>query len=246
MDQVASKVTPTKHLKGYKSNGVESELSSDKDPSTAAHHIQTDASYYERKPAFKYSSCDFNTNQEEFDDDRDYNNKEVEEGVENTQADNGKQLFDSSLNKNQQNTLINPRLHRPSMKYETILIYNFSPTQATRQREYLLFERLFPNSSLGRSDTMGPLNVPSSEFVDGFLHKDFGSLYINGLKKRSYNDIPASDFEGYQSEASCLSIKLRTHQGLPSPTIISNDSYQFFLHDGIEHEDMINALDIEI
>jgi hypothetical protein len=37
MDQVASKVTPTKHLKNYKFDGVESELSSDKDPSTAAH-----------------------------------------------------------------------------------------------------------------------------------------------------------------------------------------------------------------
>jgi hypothetical protein len=145
----------------------------------------------------------------------------------------------------QQDHLINTRLPKPSMKYETIPIYNFSPLQAPQRQAYLLFERLFPNTSLGRTDTIRPLNVPSTELVDGFLREDFGSLYINGLKKTSHYEIPVAEFEVYQSEASRRSIKLRIHQGHPSPTILGDDSYQFILHNGIEHEEMINAIGFE-
>jgi hypothetical protein len=158
---------------------------------------------------------------------QDYDNKEAVEGVEDTEvvsivvddhvepSDNESVRDDgpgSTMGDYQQDHLINTRLPKPSMKYETIPIYNFSPLQAPRRQAYLLFERLFPNSSLGRTDTIGPLNVPSTELVDGFLREDFGSLmYINGLKKRSHYEIPVAEFEVYQSEASCRSIKLRIH-----------------------------------
>jgi hypothetical protein len=109
----------------------------------------------------------------------------------------------SALDENQQqDRFINARLPKPSMKYETIPIYNFSPSQAPQQRAYLLFERLFPKSSLGRTDIVRPLNVPSTELVDGFPCEDFGSLYNNGLKKRSHYEIPVAEFEGYQTKAS--------------------------------------------
>jgi hypothetical protein len=98
---------------------------------------------------------------------------------------------------------------------------------------------------LGRPDTIRPLNVPSTELVDGFLREDFGSLYINGLKQRSHYEIPVAKFEVNQSEASRQSIKLRIHQGQPSPTILGDDSYQFVLHNGIEHEERINAIGFE-
>jgi hypothetical protein len=152
----------------------------------------------------------------------------------------------SAMGDYQQDHLINTRLPKPSMKYDTIPIYNFSPLQAPRRQAYLLFERLFPNSSLGRTDTIRPLNVPSTERVDGFLlREDFGSLYINGLKKRSHYEIPVAEFEVYQSEASRRIIKLRIHQGHPSPTILGDDSYQFILHNGIEHKEMTNAIGFE-
>jgi hypothetical protein len=209
MDQVATKVTPMKRSNTYRLDGAALDISSDKDISTAAHHIQTDASLDERKPAFKYSSFDSNTNKEASDndgnygdDDGNYGDEEVVEGAEDTQVDEEERGSASDLDENQQDFLINPRLPKPTIMYETIPIYNFSPTQAPRRQAYLLFERLFPNSSLTRSDTMGPLNVPSTELVDGFLRKDFGFLYINGLKKRSHYEIPVADFEGYQSEAS--------------------------------------------
>jgi hypothetical protein len=54
-----------------------------------------------------------------------------------------------------------------------------------------------------------------------------------------------AEFEVYQDEASRQSIKLRIHSGHPTPTIIGEDSYQFILHNGIEHEEMINALGFE-
>jgi hypothetical protein len=98
---------------------------------------------------------------------------------------------------------------------------------------------------LGRTDTIRPLNVPSKELVDGFLREDFGSLYINGLKKRSHYEISVAEFEVYQSEASCRSIKLRIHQGHPSLTILGDDFYLFIVHNGIEHEEMINAIGFE-
>ncbi len=192
---------------------------------------------------------------------QDHDNTEAVEGVEDTEvvsivvddrvepSDNEYVRDDgpgSAMGDYQQDHLINTRLPKPSMKYETIPIYNFSPSQAPRRQEaYLLFERLFPNSSLGRTDTIRPLNVPSTELVDGFLREDFGSLYINGLKKRSHYEIPVAEFEVYQSEASRRSIKLRIHQGHPSPTILGDDSYQFILHNGIEHEEMINAIGFE-
>jgi hypothetical protein len=98
---------------------------------------------------------------------------------------------------------------------------------------------------LGRTDIIRPLNVPSTELVDGFLREDFGSLYINGLKKRCHYEIPVAEFEVYQSEASRQSIKLHIRQSHPSPTILGDDSYQFILHNGIEHEEMINAICFE-
>jgi hypothetical protein len=70
-------------------------------------------------------------------------------------------------------------------------------------------------------------------------------LNINTLKKRSHYEIPVAEFEVYQTEASRRSIKLRIHPGQPSPTIIGDDSYQFILHNGIGHEEMINALGFE-
>ncbi len=191
---------------------------------------------------------------------QDYDNTEAVEGVEDTEVvsivvDDHAEPFDnesfcddgpgSAMGDYQQDHLINTRLPKPSMKYETIPIYNFSPLQALRQQAYLLFERLFPNSSLGRTDTIRPLNVPSTELVDGFLREDFGSLYINGLKKRSHYEIPVAEFEVYQSEALRRSIKLRIHQGHPSPTILGDDSYQFILHNGVEHKEMINTIGFE-
>jgi hypothetical protein len=40
-------------------------------------------------------------------------------------------------------------------------------------------------------------------------------------------------------------LPLRIHQGHPSPTILGDDSYQFILHNGIEHKEMINAIAFE-
>jgi hypothetical protein len=151
----------------------------------------------------------------------------------------------SALDENQPDHLINTRLPKPSMKYENIPVYNFLPSQAPQRQTYLLFERLFPNSSLGRTDTLRPLHVPSTELVDGVLRKDFGSLYINGLKKRSHYEITVAEFEVYQDEASGQSIKLRIHSDHPTPTVIGEDSYQFILHNGIEHKEMINAFGFE-
>jgi hypothetical protein len=153
----------------------------------------------------------------------------------------------SALDENQQDRLINTGLpNKPFMKYKTMPIYNFSPSQAPQRQAYLLFEPLLPNSSLGRTDTIRPLNVPSTELIDGFLRKYFGSLYINGLKKRSHHEIPVAEFEVYQTQTSRQSIKLRIHhRGQPSPTIIGDDSNQFILYNGIEHEEMINALGFE-
>jgi hypothetical protein len=151
----------------------------------------------------------------------------------------------SALDENQPDHLINTRLPKSSMKYETIPVYNFLPSQAPQRQVYLLFERLFPNSSVGRTDTLRPLHVPSTELVDGFPRKDFGSLYINGLKKRSHYEIPVAEYEVYQDKASRRSIKLRIHSGHPTPTVIGEDSYQFILHNGIEHKEMINALGFE-
>jgi hypothetical protein len=66
---------------------------------------------------------------------------------------------------NQQDTAINPRLPKPNMKYETISIYNFCTNQeAPKRKAYLLFERLFPNSSLNPNPKMGiqPLQITST------------------------------------------------------------------------------------
>jgi hypothetical protein len=87
MDQVTTKATPMKRSNTYRFDGAASDISSDEDPSTAAHHIQTDAFSDERKPAFKYSSFDSNINEEAFDNDGNYGEEEVAEGAEDTQVD---------------------------------------------------------------------------------------------------------------------------------------------------------------
>jgi hypothetical protein len=134
------------------------------------------------------------------------------------------------------------------MKYETISIYNFGTNeQALKRQAYLMFERLYPNSSFNPNPKMGiiPLQIPSTELGDGFLRKNIGSLFINGLKKRSHYEVPVSDYSSYKKEAKRCGIKLRIHKGQPSPTIISEDPYQFVLHNGIDHKDMIDDLGFE-
>ena len=107
-------------------------------------------------------------------------------------------------NQPQPYNVINPRLPKPKMKYETISIYNFHSTEeAPRRQAYLMFERLFPNSSFNSNPTMGilPLQIPSKELVDGFLRDNIGSLIINGLKKRNHYEVPVSDYPRYRVEA---------------------------------------------
>ena len=148
-------------------------------------------------------------------------------------------------NQHQPYNVINPRLPKPKMKYETISIYNFRSTEeAPRRQAYLMFERLFPNSSFNSNPTMGilPLQIPSTELVDGFLRENIGSLFINGLKKRNHYEVPVSDYPRYREEAKLRGIKLRIHRGQPLPTIIREDPYQFVLHNGIDHNDMIEGL----
>jgi hypothetical protein len=81
--------------------------------------------------------------------------------------------------------------------------------------------------------------------VDGFLRENIGSLFINGLRKRSHYEVPVSNYSRYKKEAKHRGIKLCIHKGQPLPTIIHEDPYQFVLHNGIDHEDMIEGLGIE-
>jgi hypothetical protein len=81
--------------------------------------------------------------------------------------------------------------------------------------------------------------------VDGFLRENIGSLFINGLRKRSHYEGPVSNYSRYKKEAKHRGIKLRIHKGQPLSTIIHEDPYQFILHNGIDHEDMIKGLGIE-
>jgi hypothetical protein len=184
-------------------------------------HVEGGAGDYDNQEVFLegFEDTDFDDVADNNNDDnvgdsgQDYDNTEDVKGVEDTEMENivvndhvepsanvsgHVDKPQSALDENQQDCLINTRLPKPSMKYETIPIYNFSPSQAPQRQAYLLFEQLFPNSSLGGTDTIRPLNVPSTELVDGFLREDFGSLYINGLKKRSHYEIPVAEFEVYQ------------------------------------------------
>jgi hypothetical protein len=102
------------------------------------------------------------------------------------------------------------------MKYETISIYNFRTNQeAPKRKAYLLFERLFPNSSLNPNPKMGiqPLQITSTELVDGFIRENIGSLFINGLRKRSHYEVPVSNYSRFKKEAKHRGIKLRIHKG---------------------------------
>jgi hypothetical protein len=193
--QEASKVTPTKPLKNSSFDGVDSGLSSDDDPSTGATpHFPTDASFDERKPAFKTTPCDSNESIRDAEGNPgDYDNTDAFDGVEDTEFDfvqdvkntlmdndsvheddndeethpevdmeledkgdgvpsnqddvepsaNVPEIVDkprSALDENQPDHLINTRLPKPSMKYETIPVYNFLPSQAPQRQAYLLFE----------------------------------------------------------------------------------------------------------
>jgi hypothetical protein len=146
-------------------------------------------------------------------------------------------------NQDQTDNVINPCLPKPKMKYETRLIYNFGThKQAPKRQAYLLFERLYPNSSPNPKMGIRPLQIPSTELVDGFLCENIESLFVNGLKKWSHYEVLVSDYSGYKKEAKRCGIKLHIHKGQPSPTIISEDPYQFVLHNGIDHKDMIEDL----
>jgi hypothetical protein len=158
-------------------------------------------------------------------------------------------IFQSRIpNQNQTDNVINPRLPKLKVKYETISIYNFGTNkQAPRRQAYLIFERLFPNSSFNPNPKLWirPLQIPSTELVDGFLCKNIGSLIMNGLKIWSHSEVPVSDYSSYKKEAKRCGIKLRIHKGQSSPTSINEDPYQFVLDNGINHKDMIEDLDFE-
>jgi hypothetical protein len=192
--QEASKVTPTKYLKNSSCDGVDSGLSSDNDPSTATPHFSTDASFDERKPAFKTTPCGSNKSIQDVEGNAgNYDNTDAFDVVEDTEFDfvqdvedtlidndsvheddndeethpevdmeledkgdgvpsnqddvepsaNVPELVDkprSALDENQPDHLINTRLPKPSMKYETIPVYNFLPLHAPQRQAYLLFE----------------------------------------------------------------------------------------------------------
>jgi hypothetical protein len=151
-------------------------------------------------------------------------------------------------NQNQPDNLINPCLPKPKMNYESILIYNFGTLEDMPKRQaYLLCKRLFFRSSLNLNPTMGirPLQIPLTELVDGFLGENIGSLYINGLKKRSHYVVPLSDYSHYKNDAKHCGIKLCIHKGQSLPTIIREDPHQFVLHNGIDHKDIIEGLGSE-
>jgi hypothetical protein len=104
-------------------------------------------------------------------------------------------------NQHQPDNVINPCLPKPKMKYETISICNFRTNEeAPKKQAYLLFERIFPNSSLNPNPKMGihPLQIPSTKLVDGFLRENIGSLFINGLKKRSHYEVRVLDYLRYK------------------------------------------------
>jgi hypothetical protein len=95
---------------------------------------------------------------------------------------------------------------------------------------------------------MDSTSADSVNITSGWvLCENIGSLFINGLKKQGQRyEVPVSDYSRYKKEAKHRGIKLRIQKGQPLPTIIHEDHpYQFVLHNGIDHEDIIEGLGIE-